>query len=274
MEERRPRLEGKVAIVTGAGPSAPGARIGTGKAISMRLAREGARVLLVDRILSRAEETMASIREEGGEAAAFEADVSIAENCRRMVEAAWDRYGTLNVLVNNVGIINPGRGSVVDVEEEAWDRVIDVNLKSMMLTSKYAIPRMVEAGGGAIVNISSVGGLRGANYSQVDYHVSKGGVIALTMMMAAQHGREKIRVNCIAPGVISTPMLTTLSTDEELSQIVQSTPLGTEGTGWDIAWAAVYLVSDEARWVTGITLPVDGGMLTGGGRGNPPPEQK
>jgi NAD(P)-dependent dehydrogenase (short-subunit alcohol dehydrogenase family) len=255
--ETRPgrRLQGKVAIVTGAGSSGPG--IGTGKAISVLFAREGARVLLVDHIAKRAEETLAIIREEGAEGSVFEADVSDAASCKRMVETAKARYGRLDILTNNVAIL--GAGSVVDVKEDDWDRVLEVNLKSMMLTSKYAIPEMIAGGGGAIVNISSVGGVRVAGRN-VAYSVSKGGVIALTTQMAVHHGRDQIRVNCIAPGHIWTPMVSSMTAEQQdLRRRVG--PLGTDGSAWDIAWAAVFLASDEARWITGVVLPVDAGVL-------------
>ena len=256
MQQRRPRLEGKVAIITGAGASSPGPRIGTGKAMSILFAREGARVLLVDRVLRQAEDTLAAIQSEGGEASAYEGDMSNAEHCRDMVEAAQERYGGLDILVNNVGILIL-EGSVVHATEEQWDRVMSVNLKSMMLTSKYAIPRMIEGGGGSIINISSIGGLHGGPHANAAYNASKGGVIGLTSTMAAQHGRDNIRVNCIAPGSIDTPMLA----NEEGSAAVRAIPLGKVGTAWDVSWAAVFLASDEARWITGVLLPVDGGSL-------------
>ena len=258
MEEKRLRLEGKVAIVTGAGSS--GAGVGTGKASSLLFAREGARVLLVDRVAQQAEETLASIREEGGEASVFEGDVVTAGDCRAMVDAAIERYGGLHILMNNVGIL--GTGTVVDVKEEDWDRVLDVNLKSMMLTSKYAVPRMVQEGGGSIINVSSIAGLRaGSGGSSIPYSASKGGVIALTTSMAVEHGRDNVRVNCIAPGSIYTPMVAGAMTEETRDLRRRASPIGTEGTAWDIAWAAVFLASDESRWITGVTLPVDGGLI-------------
>ena len=262
MQQRLPRLEGKVAIVTGSGARVAGLRVGTGKAISITFAREGAKVLLVDRALSNAEDTLASIQAEGGEASAFEGDVTNSAHCRAMVETAMERYGRLDVLVNNAGIFvpeGPGvpEGSVVDVPEDLWDEVLNVNLKSMMLASKFAIPEIIKGGGGAIINLSSTGGLRAAQNSRISYNTSKGGVIALTSTMAAQHGRDNIRVNCIAPGAIDTPM----ASNAVGSPGVQTTPLGTLGTAWDVAWAAVYLASDESRWVTGIVLPVDAGSL-------------
>ncbi len=258
MHERRPRLEAKVAIVTGAGSSAPG--IGTGKAIAMLFAREGCRVLLADAVSDHAEATLATIRADGGEAFVAQVDVTQSDDCRRMVDAAVDRYGRLDILVNNVGIFAPG--NVVGVDEADWDRVIDTNLKSMMLTSKHAIPRMIEGGGGAIINLASIMGLRaGYETEPVAYSASKGGVIALTTAMASEHGRENVRVNAIAPGYLYTPMVAGSMTDELRDLRRRSAPLGTEGTAWDVAWAAVYLASDEARWVTGVILPVDAGLL-------------
>jgi NAD(P)-dependent dehydrogenase (short-subunit alcohol dehydrogenase family) len=258
MHAGRLRLGGKVAIVTGAGSSGPG--IGTGKAISVLFAREGARVLLVDRIGERAEETLTAVREEGGEAAVCEADVTGAGDCQRLVKAAKERYGRLDILVNNVGIVGPG--SVLEVKEADWDRVLDVNLKSMLLTSKYAIPEMIASGGGSIINLSSIAGLRaGSGGASIPYAVSKGGVIALTTQMAVHHGRDNIRVNCIAPGHIYTPMVAGGMSEEMRELRRRAGPLGTEGTAWDIAWATVFLASDEARWITGVVLPVDAGLL-------------
>ena len=254
MEQRRPRLDGKVAIVTGAGSRAEG--IGNGKATAVLFAREGAKVLLVDSVVERAEETLAMIQEEGGEALAFQADVTSASDCRDMVEAAIARYGQLDILDNNVGI-GVG-GTVVEVSEEDWDRVMEVNVKSMMLASKYAIPRMVETGGGAIINISSIAGMRA--HSGTPYTASKGAVIALTISMAADHAKDNIRVNCIAPGLMYTPMVAGRLSPQIREARRLAAPLETEGTAWDIGWAAVYLASDEARWVTGVVLPVDAGL--------------
>ena len=258
MQSTGARLQGKVAIVTGAGSSGPG--VGTGKAASLLFAQQGARVVLVDRAARYAEETLASILEAGGEASVFEADVTRTDDCRRMVEVTLERYGGLHVLLNNVGIL--GHGSVVDVDEDEWDRVLEVNLKSMMLTSKHAIPAMIQGGGGSIINVSSTAGLRASSGSTgVPYSASKGGVIALTTSMAVNHGRDNIRVNCIAPGSIYTPMVAGDMSEERRDLRRRSAPLGTEGTAWDIAWAAVFLASDESRWISGVTLPVDAGLL-------------
>ena len=250
------RLAGKVAIVTGAGSSGPG--IGNGKAASVLFAREDAKVLVVDQVKERAEETLAMILEEDGEASVFEADVTRAEDCQRMVEAAVERYGRLDVVDNNVGISR--RGSVLEVSEEDWDHVMTVNVKSIVLTSRYAIPRMMETGGGSIINISSIAGLRA--HSSTPYTTSKAAVIGLTMSMAADHGKDNIRVNCIAPGLVFTPMVAPRM-DDSLREVRRTaSPLGTEGTAWDIAAAALYLASDDARWVSGVVLPVDGGLLS------------
>ena len=255
MVEGRLRLQDKVAIVTGAGSSGPG--VGNGKATSVLFAREGARVLVVDQVLERAEETLAMIREEGGEASVFQADVTRAEDCRQMVQSAIDRYGHLDILDNNVGISR--RGTVVEVSEDDWDQVMTVNVKSIVLASRYAIPRMMETGGGAIINISSIAGLRA--HSSTPYTTSKAAVIGLTMSMAADHGPDNIRVNCIAPGLVYTPMVAPRMDDNLREGRRTASPLGTEGTAWDIAAAAVYLASDDARWVTGVVLPVDAGLL-------------
>ena len=258
MQRPQFRLEGKVAIVTGAGSSGPG--VGTGKATATLFAREGAKVLLVDRSQRQAEETLSAIREEGGEASVFEGDVTGSEDCRAMVEAAVQQFGGVHILFNNVGIL--GSGSVVEVDEDLWDQVLNVNLKSMMLTSKHAIPRMIEGGGGSIINVSSIAGLRaGSGGAAVPYATSKAGVVGLTTTMAVTHGRDNIRVNCIAPGHIYTPMVAGTMPDETRDLRRRAGPLGTEGDAWDIAWAAVFLASDESRWVSGIVMPVDAGLL-------------
>lgn len=260
MDQRRPRLEGKIAIVAGAGSSGPG--FGTGKATAILFAREGAKVVLVDRAASHAKDTLGTIRDEGGEASVCEADITRAADCQAMVDAAKARYGGLHILMNNVGIA--AGGTVIDVKEKDWDRVLEVNLKGMMLTSKYAIPAMIASGGGSVINISSIDALRSATGTVapiVPYSASKGGVIALTTAMAVQHGRDNIRVNTIAPGFLYTPIVAPGMTEEMRELRRQAAPLGTEGNAWDIAWAAVFLASDEARWITGILLPVDAGLL-------------
>ena len=258
MEKEQPRLAGKVAIVTGAGSSGPG--VGTGKATAILFARAGAKVLLVDRMIERAQETLTLIHDEGGEASVFEADITRAADCQAMVGTATERYGGLHILMNNVAIVR--RGTVIDITEEDWDDVLEVNLKGMMLTSKFAVPAMIASGGGSIINISSIEGLRcGSIAADVPYNASKAGVIGLTTAMAAHHGRDNIRVNCIAPGFLYTPLVAPRLTEESRELRRQAGLLGTEGTAWDVAWAAVFLASDEARWITGIILPVDAGLL-------------
>jgi len=253
--ERSPRLEGKVAIVTGAGASGPG--VGNGRAAATLFAREGAKVLLSDLAEDRAKETLELIESEGGTASTIQADVTNAEDCERMVAACIERYGRLDILDNNVGISH--RGTVVEITEEAWDRVMAINVKSIVLASKFAIPRMIESGGGSIINISSIAGLRA--HSSTPYTASKAAVIGLTISMAADHGPDGIRTNCIAPGLVYTPMVAPRM-DDDLRQIrSNAAPLRTEGTAWDIGNAALFLASDEARWINGVVLPVDAGLV-------------
>ena len=253
--ERSPRLDGKVAIVTGAGTSGPG--VGNGRAAATLFAREGAKVLLVDLDEDRAKETLELIEQESGAASTIQADVTNADDCERMVAACMERYGRVDILDNNVGISH--RGTVVEIAEEAWDRVMAINVKSIVLASKFAIPRMVETGGGSIINISSIAGLRA--HSSTPYTASKAAVIGLTISMAADHGPEGIRTNCIAPGLVYTPMVAPRM-DDDLRQIrSNAAPLRTEGTAWDIGHAALFLASDEARWINGVILPVDAGLV-------------
>ncbi|MDP2950700.1 MAG: SDR family NAD(P)-dependent oxidoreductase [Chloroflexota bacterium] len=257
MEKRsRLRLDGKVAIVSGAGVQA-GAGVGNGKATAILFAREGARVVLVDAVREWAEGTQSAIQSEGGEAIVVQADVSAPEDCRRAVEASLAHHGALHILVNNVGV--GSRGCVTDVSDEEWQRVVSVNLMGMVYMSRYAIPHMRASGGGAIVNISSVTALRPKRMAP--YTVTKAAVVGLTHAMALDHAAERIRVNCIMPGLVYTPRVAQRATGEMRETRRTSTPLQIEGEPWDIGWAAVYLASDEARWVTGVVLPVDGGFL-------------
>ncbi|MEX2229579.1 MAG: glucose 1-dehydrogenase [Dehalococcoidia bacterium] len=249
-----PRLAGKVAIVTGAGSR--GAGIGNGRAAAVLFAREGARVLLVDRDQAPAQDTLAMVEAEGGAGEVFTADVTVGEDCAAMVAHAVDRWGRLDVLHNNVGI--GSRGSVVEESLEEWEHVQRVNVTSMMLTSKYAIPAMARGGGGAIVNVSSISALRPRGLTA--YSTSKGAVIALTRAMAVDHARDGVRVNCIAPGPVYTPMVAAGGMSDELRERRRlASPLQVEGTGWDIGYAALFLASDEARYITGVVLVVDGG---------------
>jgi NAD(P)-dependent dehydrogenase (short-subunit alcohol dehydrogenase family) len=262
MAERAGRVEGKVAIVTGAG-STPGPGVGTGKATAILLAREGARVLLVDLHPERADETKAVIADEGGASEVFGADVTKAAECEAMVNAALDAFGTVDILVNNVGLAS--LGTVVDTTEEAWDRALDINLRSAFLASKYAVPVMADKGAGAIVNVSSISALRGDG--TLAYSSAKGGLLAMTVDMAYSHGRQGIRVNAIAPGHITTPMVLSVSAPGARAEFMNTLRaeaglLGTPGTGWDVGYAATFLASDEARWITGACLPVESGVLS------------
>lgn len=250
------RLEHKVAIVTGSGSRGEG--IGNGRAAAIVFAREGARVLLVDRVRAAAEETRSMIAAEGGECVVFEADVTQPADCRAMVADAVARWSKLDILQNNVGIGSSGR--VPDISLEDWERVMRVNVTAMMLASQAAIPAMIAGGGGAIVNISSIAAWRPRGLTP--YATSKGAVEALTRGLAADHARDGIRVNCIEPGPVYTPMVAAAGmTDEVRERRRKASPLGIEGSGWDIAYASLFLVSDEARYVTGVVLPVDGGVL-------------
>lgn len=251
---RKPRLDGKTAIVTGAG--ARGDIVGNGQATAILFAHEGANVLLVDADEARVKGTLDAIESHGGSASVFIGDVTSADDCRDMTQTALDRYGRLDILHNNVGI--GGSGTVLEVSEEVWDTVMEVNIKSMMLAGKFAIPAMVESGGGSIINISSISAIRPRGMTA--YTVSKGGVIALTQGMAIDHAAQGVRVNCILPGPVYSSMVAGRMSDELRDTRRGSSPLGVEGTPWDIGWAAVYLASDESRWVTGVAFPVDGGV--------------
>jgi NAD(P)-dependent dehydrogenase (short-subunit alcohol dehydrogenase family) len=247
-------LTGKVALVTGAGAAGDG--IGNGRAAALLLAKAGAGVVVVDRDAGLAKRTVAMITEAGGEAIAVAADVTRSADCAAMVTAALDRFGRLDLLDNNVGI--GSRGSVVDETEESWHRVMTVNVDSMFLAAKHAIPAMRRAGGGAIVNVSSISALRPRGLTA--YSVSKGAVIALTRAMAVDHGREGIRVNCVAPGPVYTPMVYTRGMSEAARERRRNaSALGVEGTGWDVGKAVRFLLSDQARYITGQVLVVDGG---------------
>jgi NAD(P)-dependent dehydrogenase (short-subunit alcohol dehydrogenase family) len=247
------RLRGKIAIVTGAGSRGPG--VGNGKAAAILMAREGARVLCVDAQKERAAETVGLIGAEGGEALAFAADVTRKAECEAMVAEAVERWGGLDVLHNNVGI--ESRQLLMDTSEEEWDRVMAVDLKSMMLATQAAVPALERRGGGAVTCVSSVAALRGAG--RPAYAAAKAGVLGFVVSVAIQLAPRSIRVNAIAPGTVWTPMVEDLGA-EMRERRRRAIPLGVEGTGWDIGWAAVFLASPEARWITGHTLVVDGGL--------------
>jgi NAD(P)-dependent dehydrogenase (short-subunit alcohol dehydrogenase family) len=250
------RLNGKVAIVTGAGSRGEG--IGNGRATAVLLARHGAKVTVLDQVAEWAERTADMIREEGGTCQVVLADVTKPADCEAAVRRTVEAWGRLDILVNNVGILGP-TGTAVEVDPEAWDQAMRVNLTSMVLMAKYAVPEMARAGGGAIVNLSSFAGLFGG-FPSLFYPTSKGAVINLTRAMAAHHAHQGIRVNCVAPGAVYTPMVTDGGMSEELREARRNRSLlKTEGTGWDIGNGVLYLVSEQARWVSGIVLPVDAG---------------
>lgn len=251
------RLQNKAAIVTGAGSRGRSA-LGIGSATALLFAQQGARVIVADLDEGRAQETLTSINEAGGEASIVQADITREEDCRKLAAACVERYGSLDVVVNNAGI--PGGGMVSEINEEVWTLAIDVNLKGAALVCKHAVPRMAESGGGSIVNIASIDGLRAGAARNVPYSVAKGGLITLTKLMAVHHGRQNIRSNCIAPGHIHASFVAHIP-DAVRARRRKIGPLGSEGTAWDVAYAALFFASDESRWVSGVIMPVDAGLL-------------
>lgn len=248
------RLAGKVAVVTGAGSRAAG--IGNGKAASVLFAREGASVVCADQVAERAAETVAMIVAEGGAASVLECDVSHRDGCQQLAAVAMERYGRLDILQNNVGI--PSNQGLAEITEEAWDQVMGVNVRSMVLAAQAVVPHMTA--GGSIINISSIAGLRAYPARSTAYTTSKAAVIGLTMALAGQLGERRIRVNCIAPGQVFTPLIAERIDEEGRQRRATSGLIKDEGSAWDIGWAAVYLASDEARWVTGHVLTIDAGI--------------
>jgi NAD(P)-dependent dehydrogenase (short-subunit alcohol dehydrogenase family) len=261
------RLKGKTALVVGAGSIGPG--WGNGKATAVTFAREGAQVFCVDRNPAAAEETVKIIAGEGGRAAAFAADVSRAADVEAMVAACLKAYGRIDILHNNVGIAE--MGSVVEASEAEWDRVFAVNLKSAYLAMKHVIPVMIGQGGGSIINISSIASIRHVGISYVSYGTSKAAMNQMTRTTAVEFAPKHIRVNAILPGLMKTPMV------EHSAGLAQSyakgdveamwrardaqVPMGHMGDAWDVANAALFLASDESRYITGIELVVDGGLI-------------
>jgi NAD(P)-dependent dehydrogenase (short-subunit alcohol dehydrogenase family) len=257
-------FDGKVAVVSGAGSVGNG--VGNGRAAAILLARAGAAVAVIDIVEEAAEETRGLIEAEGGTALAIGADVTDPDAVRDAVATVQGRFGRIDVLVNNVGIIG-APGNAVEVDPDAWDEVMRINVKSMMLTAKYCVPHMIEAGGGAIVNLASGAGLLGG-HGTLAYPASKGAVVSLTRAMAYHHGPDGIRVNCIAPGYVYTPRVALRDDTPEKAAATRdrrrmAAPLHTEGTGWDVGSAVVYLAGQQARWVTGVVLPVDAGFSAG-----------
>jgi NAD(P)-dependent dehydrogenase (short-subunit alcohol dehydrogenase family) len=258
------RLDGKVAMVVGAGSSGPG--WGNGKATAVLFAREGAKLFCVDINLAAAEETVAIIRGEGGTAEAWRADVAKAADVEALVARCLEVYGRIDVLDNNVGILEVG--GPVEASEESWDRVIDVNLKSMFLICKHVLPVMLRQGGGAIVNSGSIAGIRDTGVPYISYSASKGAVLPFTRAVALQYAKQGIRANAVLPGLMNTPMIVeplkgayaSGDVDEMIRLRDAQCPTGSMGDAWDVAHAALFLASDEARYITGTHLVVDGGI--------------
>ncbi len=252
------RLAGKVAVVTGAAPRGEG--IGNGMAVAILFAREGAKVVLVNRDRDRGEALAAEIGRGGGEADAFAGDMTREEDVAAMAEFAAERYGRLDVLHTNIGYGAPGRAE--DISLADWQRIFDGNATTTLLCAKHCIPKMRVGGGGSIITVSSVAGATGLRRKTggVAYAAAKGAVHGLTYSLAADYAAENIRVNCLIVGTVYTPLVAHLGEDGR-ERRRKSVPLQSEGTGWDVAHAAVYLASDESRWVTGAFIPIDGGFL-------------
>ena len=254
-------LAGKVAIVSGGG--AVGDGIGNGRAAAILLARAGTKVVVADRDVKLAERTASMIKAEGGVAVSHAGDMTQEAECKRLVDAAVDRWGRLDFLDNNIGI--GSRGSVVDEKPEEYRRVMQVNVETRFLLSKHAIPAMIKtAKGGAIVNISSISALRPRGLTT--YTTSKAAVIGLTQAMAVDHGRDHIRVNCICPGPMYTPMVNRGNGMTEAARAARANAsvLKIEGTGWDIGHGVRFLMSNHARYITGQVLVIDGGVTLQG----------
>src|SRR4051794_13378307 len=267
-----PRLGGKTAMVVGAGSIGPG--WGNGKATAVTFAREGAQVFCVDRNGNAAQETVDIVTGEGGKASAFTADVSKAAEIEAMVAACLKTYGRIDVLDNNVGIAE--MGNVVDVVEETWDRVFAVNLKSAYFAMKHVIPVMQKQGGGSIINISSIASIRHLGISYVTYGASKAAMNQMTRTTAVQFASDHVRVNAILPGLMKTPMVehsaglaaSYAAGDVEAMWRARDAqvPMGHMGDAWDVAHAALFLASDESKYITGIELIVDGGITVKAGQ--------
>ncbi len=258
------RLKGKVALVTGAGSIGPG--WGNGKATAVLFAREGARVFAVDINRTAAEETRSIVEKEGGICTVMKADVSNADDVRTMVERCIETFGRIDILHNNVGIVVVG--GPVETDEATWDRVMAVNLKSMFLTCKYTIPHMERSGGGVIINISSVAAVRYTGIPYITYYASKAGVLGLTQGIALQYASKNIRCNAILPGLMDTPLirepLKEFYAKGDIEAMIEIRnrlcPTGKMGDAWDVAYAALFLASDEANYITGAQIVVDGGL--------------
>ena len=248
-------LKGKVAIVAGGG--AIGNDIGNGRAASILLAEAGAKVIVADKEEILAKNTVKMIQDRGGDAISISGDLTKSEQCKKVVDLAISRWGRLDILDNNIGV--DSKLSVVDETEENWDHIMDINLKPMFLMSKYVIPEMIKSGnGGSIVNISSISATRPKGLTT--YSASKGAVLSLSQAMAVDHGADGIRVNCILPGPVYTPMVYSRGmTKQRRHQRQNASLIQIEGDGWDIGKAVVYLSSNWARYITGHLMVVDGG---------------
>ena len=255
--ERGNRVGGKVAIVTGSGSTAEG--IGNGRGAALLMARHGAKICLVDVDEASVNETARMIKEDGGECIVVNGDVTNVVDCENIVRTTVDKFGGLDILVNNVGT-SKVRGNALDVDLDEWDRGMRINVKSMVMMVRFAAPEMKKRGGGSIINISSITAFHGGHPNLL-YPTSKAAVVQLTRTMAGNHGGDGIRVNCIAPGFVYTPVVYGRGLEEGVREMRRdASVLKTEGTGWDVAYGILYLASDEARWVTGATLPVDAGV--------------
>ena len=258
------RLKDRVAIVVGAGSSGPG--WGNGKAAAVLFAREGAKVMAVDINEDAAQETAQIITDEGHEAVAIRADVTRADQVEALVTRCVERWGGVDILQNNVGILDSS--GPVELDEAEWDKVISVNLKPMFLTCKYALPVMERQGRGAIVNVGSIAGLRWLGVPYIAYSTTKGAIPPFTRSIALQYASKGIRANSVLPGLMNTPMirepLKDVYADGDVDKMIEirdaQCPMGHMGDAWDVAMASLFLASDEARYITGTELVVDGGI--------------
>jgi NAD(P)-dependent dehydrogenase (short-subunit alcohol dehydrogenase family) len=251
------RVKGKVALVSGAGSSADG--IGNGRASAILLARHGAAVGLLDFNLAAAEETARIIHAEGGTCFAVQGDVSKEADCANAIAETVRQYGRLDIVVNVVGT-SKVRGDATELDLDEWDRGMSLNLKSIVMTTRHAVPHMRAGGGGSIINIGSITGLHGG-HPNLFYPTSKGAIVNMTRTLAGNHGKDGVRVNNVAPGFVYTPVVYGKGLPDDVREFRKDVSvLKTEGTGWDVGYAVLYLASDEARWITGVTLPVDAGV--------------